>query len=122
MRSCQVISGHVRLCQVVSFWMSGRSHQEMDSQADSEYLQKRAQETIDEFLAGNNIKDKEAAKRQLKLTSEELIQLKCLEWSETFSHHVLRQNILTEQMCHTAIPTFYSVTHLYINSIYLRSI
>jgi hypothetical protein len=54
--------------------------QEMDSEADAEYIQKRAQETIDSFLGGKDIdiKDKAAVKRQLKLTSEEVIQLKCL--------------------------------------------
>eukprot|EP00435_Cladocopium_sp_Y103_P031539 s2863_g8.t1 len=52
--------------------------QEMDSEADAEYIQKRAQETIDGFLAGKDIdiSDKAEAKRQLKLTSEEVIQLK----------------------------------------------
>ena len=54
--------------------------QEMDSEADAEYIQKRAQETIDSFLGGKDIdiKDTAEAKRQLKLTSEEVIQLKCL--------------------------------------------
>lgn len=75
-RFAAVGAGSRRLDEIANLPVMPLMKQEMDSQADSEYLQKRAQETIDEFLAGNNIKDKEAAKRQLKLTSEELIQLK----------------------------------------------
>jgi len=50
----------------------------MESQSDSDYIQKRAQETIDQFLGETGTTDREAAKRKLKLTAEEIIQLKCL--------------------------------------------
>lgn len=49
--------------------------EEMDSAAEAQYLQQKAQETVDEFLGSP---DKEVAKRQLKLTADEVVQLKRL--------------------------------------------
>lgn len=71
-------AGSRRLDEIANLPAMPLMKQEMDSEADAEYIQKRAQETIDSFLGGKDIdiKDKAAVKRQLKLTSEEVIQLK----------------------------------------------
>lgn len=68
--------GERRLDEFTALPMNPVMKQEMDSESDADYIQKRAQETIDQFLGETGITDREAAKRKLKLTAEEIIQLK----------------------------------------------